>query len=69
MQNTNSQNQMNRDSGVGVDRAGGTTSYSRDYLSNRGSDENMKENIDYTDDEVQAWLDSLSPKVNGKKRT
>ena len=33
------------------------------------SDETLKENIDYTDDEVQAWLDGLSLKVNGKKRT
>ncbi len=32
------------------------------------SDETLKENVDYTDDEVQAWLDSLSLKVNGKKR-
>lgn len=46
------------------DKAGGTTQYSRDYL----SDENLKENVGYTDNEVQAWLDGLSLKVNGKKR-
>ena len=34
----------------------------------KASDENLKENIDYSDDEVQAWLDSLSLKINGKKR-
>lgn len=69
MQNTNNQVGLDRQArysqtGLSPDAAGGTTGYSRDYL----SDEMLKENVDYTDDEVQAWLDSLSLKVNGKKR-
>lgn len=32
------------------------------------SDKNLKENIEYTDEDVQAWLDSLSLKVTGKPR-
>lgn len=66
MQNANNNSALDRQAKYGTDAAGGTTSYSRDYMN---SDEKLKENIDYTDDEVQAWLDSLSLKVNGKKRT
>lgn len=62
MQNTNAQNALNRQAITGKDAAGGTTAYSNDYLA---SDENLKENIDYTDKEVQDFLDRLSKK-NGR---
>jgi hypothetical protein len=48
-QNTNQQAQLNRDSSERVAQ----TQY---------SDKNLKENIDYTDEEVQAFLDGLSKK-------
>jgi hypothetical protein len=47
----------------GTDAAGGTTQYSKDYL----SDETLKENVDYTDEDVQHWLDSLSNRILRKK--
>jgi len=45
--------------GLSPDAAGGTTGYSRDYLS---SDENVKENISYNDPEVQKFMDRISKK-------
>lgn len=48
---------------VGVEEAGGIAG-----IASMFSDEDLKTNIDYTDDEVQAWLDSLSLAVTGKKR-
>lgn len=53
--NPNSSMNLER-TGLAQDAAGGTTGYSRAYMS---SDENLKENVDYSDDEVQHWLDSL----------
>lgn len=56
------QYQANKPSGV--DAAGGTTQASADYLA---SDKDLKENVDYTDDDVQKWLDSLSTRILRKK--
>jgi hypothetical protein len=63
-QNTNEQNALNRQAYTGKDAAGGKTGYSSDYLA---SDENLKNEIDYSDEDVQKWLDGLSTRILRKK--
>lgn len=48
----------------GVDSAGGKTQFSTDYLNSnyKGSDENLKTDITYDDQEVQAFMDRISKK-------
>jgi hypothetical protein len=54
MLNTNEQNALNRASAEKV-------------ASYRGSDKNMKTNIDYTDEDVTIWMDRISKLLKGKK--
>jgi hypothetical protein len=46
----------------GVEKAGGAAG-----IMSMFSDETLKENVDYTDEDVQQWLDSLSNRILRKK--